>query len=375
MQESADVVIIGGGIQGLSLAYYLASLGVTDVCLIEMGMLGSGSSGLSASVIGHAFQSDRMLPLTHWSFDALLRFQDEVGADPGYDPIGVLILVGKAQGAATTRRHHTLESLGVQSIMLPPEDIARLTPALNLTAIEFAHYLPLDGCLDAHMMMMGYADRAREKGVRILEDVEATCLRITGDRITAVETTAGTIAAGWVVNAAGARARQVATWAGIDLPITNLKRHIMVTGPVAQYDRSIPFTYDAEQSWYMRREGPGLLMGMGAQPVAWDDLRVDPTMLEAIIDYAVYRAPAVEEAGLKTSWAGLRPMPPDEDPILGRVAHLVNYVNDCGWGGIGVMNAPAAGRALAELIATGAALSVDIGPFVAERFVQTEDSP
>jgi len=375
MQQSADVVIIGGGIQGLSLVYHLTTLGMTDVCLVERGMLGCGSSGLSASVIGHAFESERMLPLTHWSFEALLRFHDEIGVDPDYDPIGVLILAGAGATVEVQRRCTTLQSLGVESEILPPDEVDRLTPGLNLAGIELAHYLPRDGCLDAHMMMMGYAGRARAMGARILEQVEATGLQIAGDRVIAVQTTTGTIAAGWVVNAAGARAREVAGWAGLDLPITNLKRHIVVTGPVATYHRSIPFTYDWEAAWYMRREGPGLLMGMGAQPVAWDDLRVEPAMVEAIIDYAIHRAPAVEEAGLMTSWAGLRPMTPDEDPILGRVAHLVNYVNDCGWGGHGVMHAPAAGRALAELIVMGAAHSLDITPFAAARFRSTENSP
>jgi sarcosine oxidase subunit beta len=373
MERSADVVIIGGGIQGLSLAYHLAALGLADVCLIEMGMLGSGSSGLSASITGHAFQSDRMLPLTHWSFNALLRFQDEVGVNPDYQPIGVLILRGPAGVAAAQQRHAALASLGVESELLNPEQVEGLTPALNLAGVALAHYLPRDGCLDAHMIMMGYAGRARESGVRILEEVEATGFRIRDGRITAVETTAGPISAGWVVNAAGARARQVAGWAGLDLPITNLKRHIVVTGPVRTYNHSIPFTYDWEQSWYMRREGPGLLMGMGAQPVAWNDLRVEPAMIEAIIDHAIYRAPSMEDAGLMTSWAGLRPMTPDEDPILGLVSRPVNYVNDCGWGGIGVMNAPAAGRALAELIVTGAAYSLDISPFAADRFMPAKD--
>jgi sarcosine oxidase subunit beta len=314
-----------------------------------------------------------MLPLTHWSFDALLRFHEEVGVDPDYEPIGVLILGGEAGAVRLRRRHPELEALGIESYLLTPAEIEPLTPGLNLHGIELAHYLPRDGCLDAHMMMMGYARRAREMGVHILEEVEATGLRLAGDRITAVETTAGTISAGWVVNAAGARAQKVAEWAGLQLPITNLKRHIVVTGPVDIYDHSIPFTHDWEQAWYMRREGPGLLLGMGTQPVAWDDLRVEQSMVEEIIDYGIYRAPALEEAGLMTSWAGLRPMTPDADPILGRPEHLANYVNDCGWGGIGVMNAPAAGRALAELIISGSSHYIDITPFAAERFALAED--
>lgn len=366
--KSAEVVIIGGGIQGISLAYHLAKRGLVDVCLLEMKMLGSGSSGKSASVIGHAFQSEACLPLTRWSYRALMDFEEQVGVNPGFEPIGCLLLAAGPGSVALRRRHRLLQDLGVESHLADLELIGHLTPGLNLEGIEVGLYLPQDGGLDPHSIMMGYAGQARRLGVRFLEGVEATGLAVGSGRVLSVETTAGNIPAAWVVNAAGARAREVAAWAGMDLPITNLKRHILVTGPVATYSASIPFTYEWERAWYMRREGPGLLLGMGADECGWDDERVDPACVEEIIAHATYRAPALEEAGLMTSWAGIRPMTPDEDPILGRVPHLENLLNDCGWGGVGVMNAPAAGMALAELIVDGSATTLDIGPFRAERF-------
>jgi sarcosine oxidase subunit beta len=372
MSLKAQVVIIGGGIQGISLAYHLAERGLADVTLLEKETLGSGSSGLSASVIGHAFQSERCLPLTHWSFQALRRFRDELGADPGYEPIGCLLL-GDQQGAADLRRRHDLlPAIGVESHLVGQEMIDHLTPGLNLDGIEVGLYLPRDGGIDPHSIMMGYASLARKRGVRFLEGVRATGLEIAGERVVAVNSTVGIIVTKWVVNAAGAGARKVASWAGMDLPITNCKRHILVTGPVDAYPRSIPFTYDWAQSWYMRREGPGLLLGMGDQPTTPGDLMVEPAFLEEIIDYSVYRAPALVDAGMMTSWAGLRPLTPDEDPILGRAAHLENFVNDCGWGGHGVMHAPAAGMALAELITDGVATTVDLSPFRIERFGELE---
>jgi sarcosine oxidase subunit beta len=366
--KSAEVVIIGGGIQGISLAYHLAKRGLVDTCLLEMKLLGGGSSGKSASVIGHAFQSEACLPLTRWSYSALMRFEGQVGASPGFEPIGCLLVAGQQGAIALRQRQSLLRELGVESHLVGPERIDRLTPGLNLEGIEIGLHLPQDGGLDPHAIMMGYASEARRLGVRFLEGVEATGLAIKGDQVLSVDTTAGPIAAAWVVNAAGARAREVAAWAGMDLPITNFKRHILVTGPVAPYTASIPFTYEWERAWYMRREGPGLLLGMGASQCDWDDERVDAAYVEEIITYTIYRAPALEEAGLLTSWAGIRPMPPDEDPILGRAPHLQNFVNDCGWGGVGVMNAPAAGMALAELIIDGSATTVDISPFRVERF-------
>lgn len=368
MIKSTDVVIIGGGIQGLSLAYHLTARGLKDVCLVEMDTLGSGSSGRSATAIGHAFQSERCLPLTQWSLAALERFEQEIGSPSDYRPFGCLLLGGKAGGVTLRRRHTLLQSLAVESYLLEPDEALRHTPGLNLDGIEMALYLPRDGGIDAHAIMMGYSRQARRRGASILEGVRAIGLQTAGGRVTGVTTDAGPIAAPVVVNAAGAHAREVASWAGVALPITNSKRHILVTGPVATYNQSIPFTYDMDNHWYMRREGPGLLLGMGEEPCEPDDIRVDQASLEQIMDYAIYRSPSLAEAGYLTSWAGIRPMTPDEDPILGPVPQLENFINDCGWDGIGVMNAPAGGVTIAELIIDGQSTSLDITPFYAERF-------
>jgi sarcosine oxidase subunit beta len=226
--------------------------------------------------------------------------------------------------------------------------------------------------------MMAYAAQARRRGVRILEGVQAMGLQIRSGQVKEVTTTDGDIGCEWVVNAAGARAREVAAWADLNLPITIIKRHIMVTGPVATYSQHIPFTYEVDPTWYMRREGPGLLLGMGSAEIeavgdkALDE-RVDGEVIAQLIDYSVYRAPALQDAGLMTRWAGLRPATPDEAPILGPVPHLRGYLNDCGWGGNGVMNAPAAGRALAELITEGRTSEVDIRPYSASRFASAQE--
>lgn len=368
--QSAQVVIIGGGIQGLSLAYHLACRGLTDVCLVEKDTLGSGSSGKSAAVIGLAFQGDTCLPLTLASLEAVRRFEDEMDASPDYDPIGSLILARPQSVPWLRQRYALLQAAGVEGHLVEPAEIDRLTPGLSLDEIKTGLYLPHEGVLDAHCIMMAYAAQARRRGVRILEGVRATGLSIGADGIEGVDTTTGTIACEWVVNAAGNQAREVAAWAGLALPIRLVKRHIAVTGPVTTYAGPIPFTYEIEPTWYMRREGPGLLLGMGSDEVETPDERVDAKTIERLIDYSIFRAPALEQAGLMTSWAGLRPVTPDDNPILGPAAHLRGFVNDCGWGGHGVMNAPAAGLALAELITGGQAISIDIGPYGAGRFGQ-----
>ena len=260
--------------------------------------------------------------------------------------------------------------MGVESALLTGgalSECVRLVPELDLTGIEVALYTPRDGNIDAHSIMMAYAAAARRRGAAIVEGVRAVGLRMAGGRVTGVETTAGPIATPIAVNAAGFGGREVAAWAGLRLPIANLKRHIFVTGPVPAYNRLIPFTYEVDAAWYMRREGPGLIVGMGASPSDEEDPQVDWGFLEAVIEQSIRRAPALADAGVKGGWAGLRSVTPDDLPILGPVPHLAGYYNDCGWGGHGVMHAPAAGEALAETIVRGRA-AVNLGPFKVERF-------
>jgi sarcosine oxidase subunit beta len=363
-----DVVIIGGGIQGLSLAYHLARRGVTDVSLVEMNTLGSGSSGRSAAIIGFAFQSERSLPMTLASFSALMHFREELGTGPDYEPIGCLLLGGRQSAPELRRRHALLQELGIDSHLLDHEAISRLTPGLNLEDVEVGLYNAREGSLDPHAIMIAYAGHARRLGVDLVEGARATGLQIEGGRVVAVHTTAGSIATPCVVNAAGFGARKVGSWAGLSLPITNLKRHIFVTGPVPAYEQSIPFTYDAEVTWYMRREGPGLIIGMGAVESNEEDPQVDWSFLDVVVEHSIHRAPPLEEAGIKGGWAGLRPVTTDDDPILGPIPHLEGYWNDCGWGGHGIMQAPVAGMALAEWIVDGRPSAVDISAFVAGRF-------
>jgi sarcosine oxidase subunit beta len=368
VKSTAEVVIVGGGIQGISLAYHLARAGLSDVCLLEMNTLGSGSSGRSATVTAHSFTSEHCLPLVQRSFEAYMRFPEELEADPGYERIGFLLLCGSEAAPDLRNNYHLLQRERVESQLLDPADIAQLTPGLNLEDIELGLYTPHDGVIDAHFIMMAYAGAARRMGVRFVEGVKATGLQVRGERVVEVHTSAGLIATGCVVNAAGFRARAVAQWAGMELPITNYKRHIFVTGPVEAYSDIFPFTYELEVGWYLRREGPGLLIGMGKQESDEEDPQVDWSFLAQVVEHSMHRAPPLAEAGVMNGWAGLRSLTPDDDPILGQAPHLEGFYNDCGWGGHGIMNAPAGGMILADLILYGKTDLTDVQPFRAERF-------
>lgn len=368
MKSTAEAVIIGGGIQGASLAFHLARRGLTDVLLLEMNELGSGSSGRSASLITFASPPETCLPLTEMSFAALMRFSDELGSDPEYEPIGCLRLAGERGAPYLCHRHELLQRRGIKSKLADREAINDLTPGLNLEDIEIGLYVPQDGNIEPHAILMAYARQARRLGVRIAQRVKATGLKIERGRLSGVHTTSGFVATRRVINAAGFRAREVGTWARMALPIQNLKRHIFVTGPVALYSQVMPFTYEYEVEWYIRREGPGLLIGMGAEESDEEDPQVNWSFLDVVGEHTMHRAPALADAEIKSGWAGLRHMTPDVNPILGEAPHLPGFFNDCGWDGHGVMHAPAGGLLMAELILDGKASSANVSSFRVERF-------
>jgi len=369
VKSMTEAVIIGGGIQGTSLAYHLARRGLTDVCLIEMNDLGSGSSGRSASLVTFASPPETCLPLTELSFAALMRFEKELDANPGYDPIGCLRLADKRAAPHLQRRHELLQCRGIESQLLNRQAINDLTPGLNLEDIEIGLYVPRDGSIEPHAILMAYAQSARRLGVQIFQRVKATGLKIKRGRLLGVHTTAGFIATPRVINAAGFCAREVGTWAGMVLPIRNMKRHIFCTGPVALYSGSIPFTYECEIGWYIRREGPGMIIGMGAVESDEQDPQVDWSFLNKVGEHTMHRAPALADAEIKSGWAGLRHMTPDDSPIFGEAPHLPGFFNNCGWDGHGVMHAPAGGLLMAELILDGNVVTLtDINPFCVKRF-------
>jgi sarcosine oxidase subunit beta len=205
--------------------------------------------------------------------------------------------------------------------------------------------------------------------------VRATGITVQGGRVTGVHTDQGFIAAGTVINAAGPWAAEVAGWSGIDLPLRNRARTILVTGPFPAISRDHPFVEDMATGWYFRPEGDGVLMGMGEEPVeSLEHPATDQALVDAMIDAAVQRAPALADASVLTTWTGVRPLTPDGRPILGPVPGVDGLLLNCGWGGVGIILAPVAGQLLAEVVSQGYATTFDTAPLGIERFADSYSS-
>ena len=157
-------------------------------------------------------------------------------------------------------------------------------------------------------------------------------------------------------------------WVGVEIPIENLVRTILVTGPFDAIPANRPFVEDVTAEWYYRPEAQGVLMGMGAEPTEELDVRVRDEMVVKMIEAAIHRVPALESASVLTTWAGVRPATADEHPILGPVPSVDGFVLNCGWGGAGIIQAPIAGQLVGEYVSGGYTSTVDIEPLGIERF-------
>ena len=368
---SADVVIVGGGVTGASIAYHLASKGITDVVVLERDRLGAGSTSRNAGGIRLQFSTEINVRLSQRSMPRLERFREEMGVDLDFRQVGYLFLITTDSDAAAFERSLALWSrLGVPARRLDRDQVHDLFPQLRVDDVRFATFCEKDGHLDPSALLSGYVSRARDKGVRFCEGEPVTAIDRESGHITGVSTSQRRIATETVVDAAGPWAAQVAAYAGVDLPITPLRRQIFVTDPVPGLDRDFPLTVEMATSFYCHRESGGVLMGMvdPADKPGFDD-SVNWDFLPTLVERALDRLPPMENAHVKTGWAGFYEDTPDKHPILGRVEGVPGFLSAAGFSGHGLMHAPAAGEAIAELIVDGRT-TLDISALSHDRFAR-----
>jgi sarcosine oxidase subunit beta len=379
MKRSADVVIVGGGCMGASVAYHLARRGVTDVVLLEREkMLATGSTGRNAGGVRHQFSNDANIKLSIESIGLLERFADEVGHPIDIHQDGYLFLLSAESSVETFRRNVSLQrSLGVDVQWLDAREAASLATGLDTAGVLAATFCQRDGIADPNGVTMGFAKAAQSLGVSIERDVEVTAIAVGGGRIRGVETTRGAIETATVVNAAGPYARQVGRLAGVELPVDPIRRHIFIAAPAAGSAAAafaVPSSHimviDFETTFYFHREGAGLLFGMGDRTeVPTFDTTVQWDFLPQVIDAAVTRLPALADASISHAWAGLYEMSPDGNPIIGAADGVEGFYLINGFSGHGFQHSPAAGRILADVIA-GRDPHFDLTPFAAGRFAR-----
>lgn len=376
MDLRAEVVIVGGGVMGTSIAWHLARAGVRDVVLVERDELAAGSTSKAAGGVRAQFSDELNIRLGARSLEAFGRFEQEVGQDIGLHRTGYLFLLTTPGQVASFEAGVRLQnSLGVPSRLLTPEEARRLSPLIRTDGLLAAAYSPDDGHCTPEAVVHGYAAAARAHGARILRHTEVTGIKVRGDTITAVATTLGRIAAGTVICAAGAWSRAVGAMVGVELPVRPLRRQIAVTGPVPGLPPTLPMTIDFTTSLYFHREGPGLLLGM-SDPDERPGFATDthdrwiPRLAEAMRR----RAPALLDLPRTGGWAGLYENTPDHNALIGEAPHVSRFLYATGFSGHGFLQGPAVGEVIRDLY-LGRVPFLDISPLSAGRFAADAPRP
>jgi sarcosine oxidase subunit beta len=376
---TAEVAILGAGVMGASVAWHLASRGCRDVLVIDRAPeAGFGSTGKATGGFRAQFATEVNIRLSLLSREKLLRFTGEVGGDPGYRPRGYLFLAQDEAQMEALRSIRPLQTgLGVPVEEISPEDALRLNPAVRLDGIQGGSFCPIDGFIRPMGILEGYAEAARRLGVRFEFGVEVTGFalekRFPG-RITRIETTAGPVSARHVINAAGAWAGAVARRAGVDLPVSPLRRQVAPTMPTTVLPEDMPMTIFLEDGFHLRvRDGRVLLLWPQDHPSADPfDTAFDESWLEGLLARARARIPALADVPVDRAacWAGLYEMSPDKHAILGAAPEVENLWLINGSSGHGVMHSPALGQLVAEMILDGGARAVDVSALRPSRFAE-----
>jgi len=365
--KKADAVIVGAGIMGASCAYRLSERGLKVAISEAQPSPAMGSTGRSVAGVRVQFTEEVNIRLSWDSIQEYQHFQELYGEDVGYRPIGYLLLVPPERLAVHMDGVRLQERIGVPVQVLPVEKAQNLVQ-FDPTDIASITYGPADGIVDPHLVTFAYLRLAKEQGALLHLETPLTRAHRVGNSWR-VETSRGTFETDYLVNAAGAWAGEVATRAGLEVPIHPVRRMVFATAP-ASWHHSYPLTIDLKSGFYLRSEGKRILFGRSNldEPPGFTE-GMDWDWLEPTLQVGVERFPWLAEIGLdrQACWWGYYEVTPDHNPILGRLPAVENWINVAGFSGHGVQQAPMVGRLIAEEIVLGKAQSVNIDPLRFDR--------
>ncbi|MCR6481731.1 FAD-binding oxidoreductase [Amycolatopsis sp. OK19-0408] len=372
----AECVVIGGGVIGVSCAFRLAEAGV-DVLLLERGGLGEGSTAKAAGGIRSSFTSRVNVELGLRGLAAYSAFSRDFGVEIDFRRDGYLYLL--TDPADVTAIGHSAElqrEYGVRSHLLDPAEAAGVLPLLRTDGIVAALWSPDDAKATPDAVVQGYAKAARACGAKLRTGVEVTGIERDGDTLAGVNTTAGFVRTGAVVCAAGAWSGKVGELAGLDLPVRPFRRQVVFTGPVAGLPERVPLTIELPSAFYCHREGPGLAMSFSEDDgfPGFDTRYEAGDWLPRLAELAGRRIPAVLDAGIRATWAGLYETTPDRNQIIGESVLVSRFFYATGFSGHGFQMGPAAGELVRDLY-LGRPTAVDIAALDVRRFETVDTAP
>ena len=370
----AEAVIIGGGIIGLSTAYHLAAKGLTDVLLLDKSMLGQGSTGKCAGGIRTQFSTEINIRFSLESLKIFNRFEQDFGVDPEFRQVGYLFLASTREQTAVLENNAKLAARhGVTVELLDPAGIKDRWPFLETHDLLGGSFSPRDGYAGPYEVCQGFAKAARKLGVNIREEMEVVGVETSGGKISGVVLANDQkVATKLVVNAAGPFAGKVAALAKAELPVKPYRRQLLFSDPFDLLPKQFPLIIDLEPSWYIRREGAGLLLAGPQDAESSFNETWDFEAMEWTAERGLKRVPVLEQARLVRGWGGLYEVSPDHHAIIGPQPEVKGLFNVNGFSGHGFQHGPAAGLVAAEMIVDGKARTIDTHPLRTERFAEND---
>lgn len=369
LPERTDVVVIGGGIIGVSCAYRLAAAGVS-VLLLERDSLGAGSTGKAAGGIRSSFTTHVNIEIGLRGLAEYASFAETYGAEIDFRRDGYLYLVTDPADLPEFERCAELQnSYGVRSRLVEPAEARRFSPLIDTEGVVAALWSPDDAKATPDSAVQGYARAARAHGAVLKPGVEVVGIERDGDEITGVRTSDGFVRTDAVVCAAGAWSGKVGEFAGVDLPVRPFRRQVVFTGPVTGLPESVPLTIEMPSAFYFHREGLGLAMSFcdGDGDPGFDTRYQPGDWLPKLAEIAARRVPAVLDAGIRGGWAGLYEVTPDRNQIVGESVHLSRFFYATGFSGHGFQMGPAVGELVRDLY-LGRVPAIDITGLDVRRF-------
>jgi sarcosine oxidase subunit beta len=372
--QTFDAVIIGGGIVGSSVAWHLTAAGCRKVLVLEReSTLGKGSTGKSMGGVRAQFSTPVSIQMSLYSIPFYASFEERLGHPCDYRPQGYLFCATSERQMAYLRGNllRQMETGLTQARLVSGGEIRRLFPQLRGDDILGGSFCSTDGFVDPYSAMTAFISRALEQGATLWKNTTVTAIGRDAGGIRSLETTRGPVSTPRLVNCAGAWAASVAQLAGIDLPVTPLRRMLVPSEPFDDFPHNAPMIVDMSNGFHFRPEARGFLL-------AWNDpeetpsfnTHFDPSFVEKILIRAAGRVPCFANLPVnpKRGWAGLYEMTPDHHPILGEVSAVPGFYLANGFSGHGVMHAPATGKILSDLILTGKTEMIDASLLNFSRF-------
>ena len=355
MHETADVVIIGAGVNGASLAFHLVQAGVRKIIVLEKQVAASGATGLSSGLVRMHYVNEIEARLALNSYTYFRNWADIVGGECGFTETGFIRTVAPRNNEKLRANVAMLQRIGVETCLISPGELHELAPTIWSEDLELAAYEPHSGYADPTATTLSLLDAARQRGAELRQQVEVQGFLLHNERVTGVKTSTGTIEAGTVVCAAGGWTMNLLETLGLRFPVWNVRHQVVILQRPAEARQEHMTYIDGVLDVYYRPDSPGLtLVGGGAMEPGVDpdtfEPNADADFVEEVAEKVSRRMPALADASYVRGWSGVFAVSADLHPLLGPVPGYENLYAIFGCNGTGFKTAPAVGKALAEQV-------------------------